>query len=82
MADFSYLYNVEELCFSGYFLNFSAEKFGGIEILRIFAVLSFISEGERVRLMHRIRAFFVPWRYAYMAVRSPRDAVVMAVSVL
>lgn len=47
MADFSYLYNVEELCFSGYFLNFSAEKFGGIEILRIFAVLKFYFDRAR-----------------------------------
>lgn len=42
-------------------MNFSAEKFGGIEKLRIFAVLKFLkSKGERVRLMHRIRAFFMP----------------------
>lgn len=32
--------------------------------------------------MRRIRAFFMPRRYAYMAVRSPRDEVVMASSVL
>ena len=34
--------------------------------MRIFAVLKFKCEGERVRLMHRIRAFFMPRRHAYI----------------
>lgn len=64
-------------------MNFSAEKFGGIEILRIFAVFKFYIRGrESSPDAPHSGFFYAPGGTPIQAVRSPRDAVVMAASVL